>query len=203
MFAEIANDGPLAGISRELSEHEADRLLRVFRDVDVALEWCEDQLLADMAGQDAEPKFALSKLDVFKGLSADECHLLETIVRPLLFNKGELIIREGDQAKLFFVLARGSVSVQIKVPTQTGEKRRRVASLGPGLTFGEMSLFGGGSRSADVIADEKVICYGLAVDELKELTAEHPNIMMTILSNLTRDFAERLRHANQAIRSLE
>ena len=114
-----------------------------------------------------------------------------------------LIIREGDQAKLFFVLARGSVSVQIKVPTQTGEKRRRVASLGPGLTFGEMSLFGGGSRSADVIADEKVICYGLAVDELKELTAEHPNIMMTILSNLTRDFAERLRHANQAIRSLE
>jgi glutaminase len=203
MFAEIANDGPLASISRELSEHEADRLLRVFRDVDVALEWCEDQLLAEVASQDAEPKFALSKLDVFNGLSADECHLLETIVRPLLFNKGEVIIREGDQAKLFFVLARGSVSVQIRVPTQTGEKRRRVASLGPGLTFGEMSLFGGGSRSADVVADEKVICYGLAVEELKELTAAHPNIMVTILSNLTRDFSERLRHANQAIRSLE
>jgi glutaminase len=135
-------------------------------------------------------------------LSSDECHLLETIVRPLMFNKGEVIIREGDQAKLFFVLARGTVSVQITVPTQTGEKRRRVASLGLGLTFGEMSLFGGGSRSADVVADEKVICYGLAVEELKELTAAHPNIMV-ILSNLTRDFSERLRHANQAIRSLE
>jgi CRP-like cAMP-binding protein len=66
---------------------------------------------------------------------------------------GEVIIREGDQAKLFFVVARGSVSVQIRVPTQTGEKRRRVALLGPGLTFGEMSLFGGGARSADVVAD--------------------------------------------------
>ena len=161
------------------------------------------ELLAEVASQDAEPKFALSKLDVFNGLSSDECHLLETIVRPLMFNKGEVIIREGDQAKLFFVLARGTVSVQITVPTQTGEKRRRVASLGPGLTFGEMSLFGGGSRSADVVADEKVICYGLAVEELKELTAAHPNIMVTILSNLTRDFSERLRHANQAIRSLE
>ena len=132
MFAEIANDGPPAGISREPSEHEADRLLRVFRDVDVALEWCEEELLAEVASQDAEPKFALSKLDVFNGLSSDECHLLETIVRPLMFNKGEVIIREGDQAKLFFVLARGTVSVQITVPTQTGEKRRRVASLGPG-----------------------------------------------------------------------
>jgi glutaminase len=102
-----------------------------------------------------------------------------------------VIILEGDQAKLFFVLARGSVSVQITVPTQTGEKRRRVASLGPGVTFGEMSLFGGCSRSADVVADEKVICYGLAVEELKELTAAHPNIMVTILSNLTRDLSER------------
>ncbi|MGB0056719.1 MAG: glutaminase, partial [Methyloceanibacter sp.] len=48
MFAEIANDGPLAGISREPSEHEADRLLHVFRDVDVALEWCEEELLAEV-----------------------------------------------------------------------------------------------------------------------------------------------------------
>jgi glutaminase len=204
MFAEISADGPLAGISRELSEHEGDWLLRVFRDVDVALEWCEDQLLAEMLQRDSErPKFSLSKLDVFQGLNAEECNLLETIVRPLLFNNGEVIIREGDQAKLFFVLARGSVSVQISVPTQSGEKRRRVASLGPGLTFGEMSLFGGGARSADVVADEKVICYGLAVEELKELAGAHPNIMVTILSNLTRDFSERLRHANQAIRSLE
>jgi len=202
-FAEIANDGPLARISRELAEHETGRLLRVFRDVDVALEWCEDQLLANMLKHDAEPKFALSELDVFKGLSAEEYRLVQTIVRPLLFDKGEVIIREGDQAKLVFVLARGSVSVQIRVPTQAGEKRRRVASLGPGLTFGEMALFGGGARSADVIADEKVICYGLAVEQLNELAAAHPNIMVTILSNLTRDFSERLRHANEAIRSLE
>jgi len=81
-FAEIANDGPLARISRELAEHETGRLLRVFRDVDVALEWCEDQLLANMLKHDAEPKFALSELDVFKGLSAEEYRLVQTIVRP-------------------------------------------------------------------------------------------------------------------------
>src|SRR5262249_20843697 len=203
MFAEIANDAPLAALSYQLGEHEPDRPLRLFRDVDTALEWCEDRLLVEPLHRAPDTKFSLSKLDVFHGLSTDECRLLESIVRPLLFNKGDVIIREGDQAKLFFVLARGRVSVQIRVPTQTGEKRRRVASLGPGLTFGEMALFGGGARSADVIADEKVICYGLAVEELKELAAEYPNIMVTILSNLTRDFSERLRHANQAIRALE
>jgi glutaminase len=203
LFAEIANDGPLATVSQELAAHEMDRLVRVFRDVDAALEWCEDQLLVEMLRIAPGTKFALAQLDVFKGMSLEEYRLLETIVSPLVFDKGEIIIREGDQAKLFFVLARGSVSVQIKVPTQTGEKRRRVASLGPGLTFGEMALFDGGARSADVVAGEKVICYGLAVEQLKELAVAHPNIMVTILSNLTRDFSERLRHANEAIRSLE
>jgi glutaminase len=120
----------------------------------------------------------------------------------LVFEKGEVIIREGAEAKLFFVVARGTVSVQIKVPGQNGRKKR-VASIGPGLSFGEMALLDGGKRSADIVADEKVICYGLAVDQLEELAAEHPNIMITILGNLTRDFSERLRHANEAISALE
>ena len=68
---------------------------------------------------------------------------------------------------------------------------------------GTANLLDGGKRSADIVADDKVICYGLRVQQLHGLTAAHPNIMMTILSNLTRDFSERLRHANQAIRSLE
>ncbi len=130
LFAELANDGPLGPLSRELAERETERLLRVFCDVDAALEWCEDQLVLDTRKYPPDPKFALVELDVFEGLSTEEYRLLETIVRPLIFDKGELIIREGDQAKLFYVLARGTLSVQIRVPTQKGEKKRRVASLG-------------------------------------------------------------------------
>ena len=84
-----------------------------------------------------------------------------------------------------------------------GGRKKRVASIGPGLSFGEMALLDGGKRSADIVADERVICYGLRVEQLQELAAEHPNIMITILGNLTREFSERLRHANQEIRVLE
>jgi glutaminase len=140
----------------------------------------------------------LSELDLFKGLKPEEYQLIEPIVRPLIFDKGEVIIREGADAKLFFVVARGTVSVQIRVP---GDRKKRVASIGPGLSFGEMALLDGGKRSA--VADERVVCYGLAVEQLQELAATHPNIMITILSNLTRDFSERLRHANEEISALE
>ena len=204
VFASIADDGPLAVLARKLAEHKdgGDRLIRLFRDADAAMEWCEDQLLRRPPFGDSPTKFALTELDLFKGLLPSEYRLIETLVRPLTFDKGEIIIREGAEAKLFFVVARGTVSVQISVHGQVGRKKR-VASIGPGLSFGEMALLDGGKRSADIVADERVTCYGLAVDQLQELAAEHPNILITILSNLTREFSERLRHANEEIRALE
>jgi len=201
VFANIADDGPLAPIARELAEHEGERLVRVFCDADAALEWCEDLLLARSPYGGGGPKFALNQLDLFKGLKPEEYRLIETIVRPLVFDKGEVIIREGAEAKLFFVVARGTVSVQIRIGKS--ERKKRVASIGPGLSFGEMALLDGGKRSADIVAEERVICYGLAVEQLHELAAEHPNIMITILGNLTREFSERLRHANEEISALE
>jgi glutaminase len=71
------------------------------------------------------------------------------------------------------------------------------------MSFGEMALLDGGKRSADIVADERVICYGLAVRQLQELAAERPNILITILGHLTREFSERLRHANDEISALE
>ena len=201
VFASIADDGPLGTLARELGAQEERRAVCIFSDTDAALEWCEDRLLAG-SSKGSGTKFALSELDLLKGLSAEDYRLIEPIVRPLVFEKGEVIIREGAEAKLFFMVARGTVSVQIRVQGQNGRKKR-VASIGPGLSFGEMALLDGGKRSADIVADEKVICYGLAVDQLVELAAEHPNIMITILRNLTRDFSERLRHANEAISALE
>jgi glutaminase len=201
-FAAIAEDGPLASLAVQLNEQEAKPTVRCFKDTDAALEWCEDQLLAASGEEGTGTKFALSELDLLKGLSPDEYRLIETIVKPLVFEKGEVIIREGSDAKLFFVVARGTVSVQIRVRGQDGRKRR-VASLGPGMSFGEMALLDGGKRSADIVADERVICYGLAVRQLQELAAEHPNILITILGNLTREFSERLRHANDEISALE
>ena len=199
LFASLATDGPLAPLAEAFAQPENKSLVRIFRDADAALEWCENALLASGV---QGTKFALSEINLFKGLKPEECRLLEAIVQPLIFEKGEIIIREGADANLFFVLARGTVSVQIRVPGQ-GERKKRVASIGPGLSFGEMALLDGGKRSADILADERVICYGLRVEQLQELAAEHPNIMVTILGNLTREFSERLRHANEEIGVLE
>ncbi|MEG6509845.1 glutaminase A [Methyloligella sp. 2.7D] len=203
VFSNVPAEGPLSSLATCISELAQSQALHCFGDVDAAMEWCEDQLLDRSRLHVSDRKFALAQLELFRGLNAEECHLLERLVRPLIFEKGEIIIREGAPARLFFVLAQGSVGVEVRGPDGDGEGLRRVASIGPGLTFGEMALLDGAPRSARVVADEKVVCYGLPVDELQELGAEHPKIMITILSNLTREFSERLHHAHEEIRALE
>jgi glutaminase len=46
VFASMHDDGPLAPLARAFAEPENENLVRIFRDADAALEWCEDQLLA-------------------------------------------------------------------------------------------------------------------------------------------------------------
>ena len=45
-------------------------------------------------------KYALAELNIFKGLTPNELRKLETIIRPLMFEKGDVIMREGDEAKI-------------------------------------------------------------------------------------------------------
>jgi glutaminase len=203
ILSDLGDDGPLSEITPEFDEVGYNHSPRFFADTDAALEWCEDRILARSFHDGVKAKYALAELNIFKGLTPNELRKLETIVRPLMFEKGDVIMREGDEAKLVFVLARGSVSVQIRVPDHDGgERKKRVASIGPGLTFGEMALLDGGKRSADIVADERVICYGLSVEQLEELGVRYPAISKTILSNLSREFSERLRQANEEIRAL-
>jgi len=203
LFANVSADGPLAPLHRMLAERTEDRAEKLFPDRDAALEWCENRLIAASARLRDLTKFSLAELDLFRGLTRDELKLLEALVRPLVFEAGTTIVREGDAARLFFIVTRGTVTVQLRVRSGSGERTVRVASLGPGLSFGEMALLDGQARSADVVADERVVCYGFSVDSLNELGRAHPNLIATILGNMMRDLSERLRRANDEVRALE
>lgn len=198
IFAGVHTNPALADLAARLSQKRQDAL---FQDADSALQWCEDRLIGQ-AAKGMATHFSLSGLAVFTGLSKDEIRLLEGIVKAQVFEKGDVIIREGDAARLFYVIASGSVGVRLR-PRDGAGSGKRIATFGPGLSFGEMALFDGGARSADIIAEEHVVCYGFSVESLYALGKEHPHLLVTVLANMTREMAERLRRANEEIRALE
>jgi glutaminase len=176
---------------------------QIFEHRDEALEWCENAVIAEAGIQFDATRFSLSALQIFRDLARDDLKRLETLAHPMVFEAGDRIIRAGDPAQMLFVIARGTVTVELADPAQDPHVHIRVASMGPGLSFGEMALLDGGTRSADVIANERVVCYGFSVDAMHELGRSHPHVLITIYGNMMRDFSERLRRANDEIRALE
>jgi glutaminase len=168
----------------------------IFADSDAAIEWCEDAIIAAEAAPAASHPFALAQVDLFRSLSKQEVRALERAARPFVFEAGQTMMKEGDAARLFFVIAQGRASVRLALK----EGSARVASLGPGASVGEMALLDLGVRSADVIADERVVCYGFAIEDIRARGAE---LRAKILLNLSADMAERLRAANAEIRALK
>ena len=93
----------------------------------------------------------LSAIDIFSPLTDDELKALAENSTGHVYAPGELIIRAGDQGASMFVIHRGSVDVKID---NNGEVRT-INTLREGDFFGEMALFTGEPRTANVLAAEE------------------------------------------------
>jgi CRP-like cAMP-binding protein len=80
----------------------------------------------------------ISAGDVLGGLRGDHLALIAGCASTARFAAGALILREGEPADRFFLLRRGSVSVEIAVP---GGDALVIETLGPGDLLGWSWLF--------------------------------------------------------------
>jgi glutaminase len=85
------------------------RLVRVFDDTDIALEWCEDQLLDRALPARLLPGgCAIADYELFQGLSAEELQIIGSMLRRRTYREGETLIHFGDEARELFILARAA-----------------------------------------------------------------------------------------------
>ena len=125
----------------------------------------------------------LRKVPLFAGLGSFDLHRLGRILVPRQYEPAEIILREGDEAVSFFVVASGKVRVA-KDPG--GEKEQPLATLMPGDFFGETALLDGYPRTASVQAVEKTECVALTRwDFMSELKGS-PTMAVEILRVLAR-----------------
>ncbi len=171
--------------------------------VDEAIEWCEDRLIEKAQREsDSESEIiSLAGMDIAADLDAAELELLGSLLLTRHFKADEPIVREGDQADELFMLVSGSATISVKRPGD--HRKRRLGSVGEGVTFGELSLFEGGPRTADVIADAPTTCLVLPISALHDAAPSHPTLLLKLYRNTGQTLARRLRQANAEIRALD
>jgi small-conductance mechanosensitive channel len=129
----------------------------------------------------------LSAVDIFAPLSADETAILAHAAVRHVFAPGETVIRAGDPGSSMFVVHNGRVSVQI---SENG-RPRSVATLNEGDFFGEMALFTGEPRTANVVALEETEVLEIGHEAMKRVFDTNPDLVES-LSHIMADRREGL-----------
>jgi glutaminase len=178
---------------------KGDRGFLVFEDNDLAVEWCENRLLRELPAA-ANGVRSMADSLLFRGVAEPLLRELEHATRVQIYAQGEDILREGQDGdgRVFFV---ESGHVSIVMPLDDGA-HQRIASLGPGMEFGEMALLGQTTRSASVYAETDVRCRILEVDDFHRISDAAPQLKIAVLENLAIETASRLRGANRWIAAL-
>lgn len=137
----------------------------------------------------------LAASEIFAGVPRETLAHLARRMKASTYGAGEVLFNEGDEGSSFYLIMSGRASVIAQVE---GGAQTRLATLGPGACFGEMSLLLDQKRTATVRLEEDSELLEADRAMFKELIGEHPDF----LDFLTNMVAERQKGNRELMDSL-
>lgn len=135
----------------------------------------------------------LRRVGLFGAVSDEAMHFLAQKLVVLQPDPGHVVFREGDPARDMFVVMSGEAEVLKR--SQSGIDAR-VALLGPGDWFGEMSVLDVQSRSATVRVLAPARILRISAADLDALYRHDLKAYAIIVLNIARELSRRLRVAD-------
>ncbi len=127
----------------------------------------------------------LKSASIFSDVSGEDLASLAQVAESRSFEAREKICEQGEVGHELYVIVSGNVAVM------SGDQR--LATLGPGETFGEMAVLDAEPRSATVFADEFTEVLAIGSKAFYETLHERSAIAEGMIRMLT----QRLRDANR------
>lgn len=137
--------------------------------------------------------------DLFRGLSPEEIREVVQLSEYRQIDEGEVLFEEGDASTGLFVVQSGTLEVRTR--TTMGEEVV-LAELGPVTVVGEMSLIGGGTRSATVEAMTDVELFVLSTEAFGTLRNQDRPAAYKIICRLVRMLGNRRRETDARVREV-
>ena len=126
----------------------------------------------------------LAEVPLFAAASRKDLQKVARASDEVDVKAGRVLVDQGRPGHEFFLILEGTASVR--------RNNRKVAGLGPGQYFGELSLLDRGPRTATVVADTDMKVLVLGQREFLGVLDDVPGLAYKIL----RIMAHRLREAD-------
>jgi SulP family sulfate permease len=172
---------------------EVEGIVSFEPDLDRGLQRCEDALLsaADLAEAVAEHPAGGHPDGLPPGLAAH----LERVSVP----EGTVLLHQDEPPGDIYVLESGLLRVETVTPEGS---RIRLRTLRPGVVVGEIALYAGVARTADVVAEVPSVVLRITREAIERLETEEPELAATLHRWLATTLAVRLSDTRGALDAL-
>jgi len=189
----------LAGASDRVREQlkrggvgASEGVVRFEPDLDRGLQRCEDVLLEEAQ---VERLAGAGQGDGLAGMPAG----LSRYVERMELAGSAVLIRQDEPPEDVFVLERGRLLVEMQTPEG---RRIRLRTVLPGVVVGEVAMYTGVPRTADVVAEEPSVVLRLRRSAIERMESEEPELAATLHRWLAGTLAERLTDTQRAVEAL-
>ena len=160
-----------------------------------ALAKAEDLILDRLLGAKRyEKTLALNELPSLYNMSATNIERIQEFVSIQEYMSGQAIFRQGEQPEALFFLASGRLKIFIENEEGIPHYFGMVCS---GSLIGEMGILDNTTRSATLIAEDKVVCYLLKMEDLFSLFEKEPQTGIELFLSISQNLTNRIRILNR------
>ena len=198
----FANVHKRTGLSRKISKTlrrvgNADKMrIKSFVSSDAALEYAEDRLLKEHGALMDGNSVDLAESELCETMPAEHVVRLAPHVSCRAVTRRAIVYQAGQPGGTLYIVHSGSVDLRLP----TGQHHwSRLARVGPGMLFGEVSFQTPGAHTATAVATEPCELFALQRDGFERLSREDPEVALAVLRCVVRVLGRRLRQANREI----
>jgi SulP family sulfate permease len=175
--------------------------VRVFGELDEALEWVEDRILEDaICNLGEQGALCLNEIELFKDRKAETLAALDQCMEKRSYKAGDKIFKRGDAGDELFLIRKGAVRIMLPISAKLSH---HLGTFGRGSFFGEMAFLDGDVRSADAVAFSDTELYVLSRKTFDSVAEEHKKLAVAFMEGLASVLSRRLRYTNAELRVLE
>jgi CRP-like cAMP-binding protein len=102
-------------------------------------------------------------------------------MKKVVFNKGEVVFREGDMGTCFYQIEEGTAGVYV---SYGNIDQRKLTEMKPGQFFGEMAVIEAWPRSTTIVAESDLHVIEIGEDELNAYFTEQPDKILALMKQL-------------------
>ena len=151
------------------------------------------RILKKMRGKEGNIIPVLRTISLFEGLTFRDLKKIELIAHERTFMPDEVVFQERQPGAGMYFIKKGLIQLTKTI----NDERVRIAELGEGEFFGEMSLIEDYPRSAQATALVKTEVLGIFRPDFFDLINQNPRLGSKILLKLSERLASRLRKTTE------